>query len=869
MFPLFRILVIRYLWQRWDRGLLVAMSIALGVATLVSAQLLNRCVELALKDSTNPLDNSQLYVTNGELGAPLDLVQELQEARVPGVASVTPYIFASIKLPEVPGQSATLIGTPFTNASQDTTSEFGDLKIKVTLVENPLALFGRPVALSRKLYEKRRKQGKSDTAPVEIRYTNATRQFNLIAVIDLADDSPLAPYAGSLAVMDIRQAAELVRHVGEAPGQGASDRASRIDIKLEKGGDIAVIREKLQQIVGDRSSVRTPEENRKTTEEIVGGMKIVLNMCSLGAMIVGLFLVYNALSVTVAERRHDIGVMRSLGATRQMIAVLFATEAMTLGLLGSLPGIPMGSLLANQAINIFGEEFNAIFLNGAAKRPELDFPTTVAAVLAGIITSLLAALVPAMQAASDEPADAVRRAPSAMGGLMRTVHRSACVGLLLSGVLMVVFRIYLPERKGSLFGMGAVLTGLFLSMPVLVGWMARVCVPLCRILLGVEARLAADNLLRSPARTGVVIGALAAGVSLMFMTAGVGKSNEVPIRAWLRQVIRADAYLFWGNLASATSSMTPMDPKIADEVRKIDGVDRVVGLRAYRPEFRGTLVQVTGIDAVDYCRALRKRLPEGLPTLEKFEQLPKGNFAVISDNFAEKWRVAEGDTIQIKSLRGTVDIQVIGVGQDYSWNQGTVFMDRAVYARLFNDALVDQYHVFFKQEADQAATFERVQAYATGNDLLIQDQKSVQLYLVGVIDRLFRVAYLQQVVVGVVAALGVVTALLISVLQRRRELGLLRAVGATQYQVIKTVVAEAMLMGMIGTALGFAMGVPMEWFLLNVVLLEESGFRFEMLIPWKQALGIGGIAILTSTVAGLFPAIHAVRMNITEAIAYE
>ena len=242
---------------------------------------------------------------------------------------------------------------------------------------------------------------------------------------------------------------------------------------------------------------------------------------------------------------------------------------------------------------------------------------------------------------------------------------------------------------------------------------------------------------------------------------------------------------------------------------------------------------------------------------------------MVSDNFALKWKKRVGDQINLRGPRGEMALTIVGVGQDYSWNQGTVFMDRAVYARLFNDALVDQYHVFFKQEADQAATFERVQAYATGNDLLIQDQKSVQLYLVGVIDRLFRVAYLQQVVVGVVAALGVVTALLISVLQRRRELGLLRAVGATQYQVIKTVVAEAMLMGMIGTALGFAMGVPMEWFLLNVVLLEESGFRFEMLIPWKQALGIGGIAILTSTVAGLFPAIHAVRMNITEAIAYE
>jgi len=123
--------------------------------------------------------------------------------------------------------------------------------------------------------------------------------------------------------------------------------------------------------------------------------------------------------------------------------------------------------------------------------------------------------------------------------------------------------------------------------------------------------------------------------------------------------------------------------------------------------------------------------------------------------------------------------------------------------------------------------------------------------------------------VAVVAALGVVMALLISVLQRRRELGLLRAVGATQPQVLKSVLAEAMLMGALGTLLGFALGLPMEWYLLRVVMHDESGFVFDVLLPWKEALGIGLISVVASTLAGLVPALHAVRLRIPDAIAYE
>ena len=137
------------------------------------------------------------------------------------------------------------------------------------------------------------------------------------------------------------------------------------------------------------------------------------------------------------------------------------------------------------------------------------------------------------------------------------------------------------------------------------------------------------------------------------------------------------------------------------------------------------------------------------------------------------------------------------------------------------------------------------------------------------IQQLFGVVYAQQAVVGIVAAIGVVTALLISVLQRRRELGLLRAVGASRAQVLRSVLAEAVLMGLIGAACGLVIGIPMEYYAVRVILLEEAGFNFDVAVPWAIVGAVVGAALLIAALAGLLPALHAVRIRIADAVAYE
>lgn len=882
MFGIFRSLSVRYLCQHWDRALLIVFSIALGVGTLVSTRILTNYLDAGLQDTIAPLRIGDFTISNGEIGVRLELLRELREPPIEGIETLSPLLLDRVELPWLnpnitlhsARRKAVLIGVELEYSDLRTNLQgqaregvrwelFPDFWKRLLLYPTqPKVLIGRAI------YEDMQAKGLATDKPFPIRFAQQTTEVIALGVIDI-DEGPAATLGRNVLGIELETATKVVGR----PGQ-----IDRIDVKLAPGADRATVIAALQQRLGNRAEVVTPEDEAKANDDLVGGLKLGFLACSFGAIVIGLFLVYNALSVSVAERRHDIGVMRSLGATRWQIGWLFTAEALSLGFAGALLGIPLGHWLADFALNLVKEEIQDVMFGDLQTATRLQGRSVLAALAAGMATALFAALVPAMQAAADEPADAVRRAPSSAGRWARLLHRLCCLVLIFGGIALVAFRHDLPHRIGSYGGMVCFLTGNLLAMPLYVAWMARLLQPLARNFLGVEARLAADNLLRSPGRTGVVIGALAAGVALMVQIAGVGRSNQEPVEDWLERGITADLFVLGGSLAGSTSSVDPMSSDIATQLKALtldgnsDGpkaVETVVGLRFYRPKFRETIVFLIALDAQAYYEATMARASQPLAHLEAYTRLREPHTVLISDNFAYKHRVQVGDVLTIPGRAGTIDLKIVGLIQDYSWNKGTLVMDRKEYARLFEDDLVDSYHVFLRNDSHKPQAKAIVESAMSRQALFVQDREALRQYIAGVIRRIYQLAYMQQVIVGIVAALGVVTALLISVLQRRRELGLLRAVGATQGQVLKSVLAEAMLMGIIGTILGIAIGLPMEWYVLRIVLYEESGFFFEMLIPWREALSISLISVITAALAGLVPAIHAVRLRIAEAIAYE
>jgi putative ABC transport system permease protein len=338
-------------------------------------------------------------------------------------------------------------------------------------------------------------------------------------------------------------------------------------------------------------------------------------------------------------------------------------------------------------------------------------------------------------------------------------------------------------------------------------------------------------------------------------------------------------------------------------------VERALPVRFWPVPFHDTRVLIVAVDAEGFYQA-DKRRNSPVPGLELYPQLvQRRDVALISENFAAKHGVKKGDRITLPGGRhGPVTLEVIGLVVDYSWNHGTVILDWEHYRELFGDELVDVFDVYLRPGTDTIAFRQELQNWKEpqicpealaglaaspsggfpgnvpwagvwhanrrtearpGESLFILTRDELKDRIRQTIFQIYGIAFIQELIVGVVAVLGVIMALMISVLQRRRELGILRATGATRGQVVRTVLAEAVLMGVLGLLIGLIIGVPLECFVVRVVLFEEAGLVFPVRIPWADAGVIALLAVGAAALAGLGPAVHALRMRIPEAIAYE
>jgi putative ABC transport system permease protein len=899
MLSLFRSISVRYLRERWVRAVLVVASISLGVATLVATRTLNHSMWSATRVAATPLAAADLFVSNGDTGVERQLAGEVSQ--VPGVQDAQPIVVGRVRLPDLPEHPHTqLLGVVWRPDVVDN-NPWG---VKVDWIISPDSVPGmaradpqtllgflkrnvgvQPVLVGKELAQKLKPAPVDDRLETGLRWLKLTPGFRDLAarleavpvriqavgkepqtflkVGTVEAEGPVGAIVNHCLFMNATDAAEL---------SGLGSLVSRIDVFVDSGANRDEVRQRLQEVLEQRATVQTPGENEQRVQKLMAGLQLGFSLSGAGALVIGLFLVYMIMSVTVADRRQEIGVLRSLGATRGQVWALFVVEAAFLGLIGAAIGIPAGVFLAD----VLGVEpiralLSDLIIPIDSAPLHVTTETVTAASLAGILTAVLAALVPAVHAAREEPAGAVRKAPPSASA-SRWAYLAMCSGILfLVGTMCMLLRSRLPDRWGTYGGFVLVLIGTLLTTPLLAAFAARLLQPLARLILGVEGRLAADNLVRSPARTGLVITVLAAGVALFMQTAGVIRSNRDPIMEWVGEMMDADLIITSGHSTTGTGqSLSLPDDLGAQSISVCPDVDAALPVRYRQVDMGDTRVFLLSLDAEGFAAANR-RLGTGTAR-DRYPQLrmPGPTRALVSQNFAQLHGVRPGQTVRIRGPRGPLDLQVIGTVVDYNFPTGTIIVDRDFYVQQFDDHLVDEFYVYLQPKADAQKVRAQLTAHlepkhavkvSTRDELLARYEMMIK--------RFADVAYAQEVMVGLVAALGVLFALLISVIQRRRELGVLRAVGATQAQVLRSVLAEAVLMGLIGTAIGLLVGVPVEWYCVEVIMFEEAGFMLPVRIPWQEALVIGVASMLTATLAGIWPAIRTSRLRIPEAIAYE
>ncbi|MFI5341228.1 MAG: ABC transporter permease [Candidatus Methylomirabilales bacterium] len=849
-FHLIRLVAWRGISRDRLRSFITVLGVALGVAVVLAIRLANDGV---LESFRNSLDHvagkSRLQVTAGELGFDESLFPVI--AGTPGVAHAIPVVQAITPVAGLPGEVLLVLGVDVL-ADADVREYRGP----TPELPDPLQLLTEPDAI---LLTERfaRTHGFSVNGTIQLHTPTGPKTFVVRGL--LADQGAARSMDGQFAVLDI--AAAQLRF-------GKLGRLDRVDLLLDERADPNRVAAILRQHLPPEVTVERPEARNAQVEQMLASFQLNLSVLSLIALFVGVFLVYNTMSVSVVRQRRQIGILRGLGVSRGQIMLAVAAEGSLIGLLGSALGVAAGVLLARGTLGAVSQTVSSLY---AFVRPgELHLPPALIlqAALLGCGTAMISSLLPALEAATVTPRESM-----AAASLERRHHPwlLACAGfaLVLAAYGLAQGR---PVGGRPLLGYGAALS-LLLGTTLLCPAFLLVCQRGLAVGLSgsrlVAGRMATGNLGRALRRNAVTIGAMVVGLAMLVSVSTMIQSFRRTVEVWIQQTIRADLYL-----SRATRLIKGADTRLPastlEEVRRIPGVAEVDGFRGLRLEDgRGGRFLLGAGDFDVMARRGRLLFRHG-DSAAILREAREQEGLIVSETFAERYRLKEGDEVTLHPPGQTVRLRIAGVYYDYTTEGGLAVMDRSLFLRLWRDSWLTSIVIYLSSGADpQAVRQEILRRLPTREALVVFSNRELKARILEIFDQTFAITYALEVVALVVAALGILNTLIASGLERTREIGILRSVGFTRGGVQRTILCEAAIMGTLANVLGALSGVALSLILIYVINKQSFGWTIQFTFPARLIADYAALTLVASLAAGCLPAWRASRLPIAEAVRYE
>jgi putative ABC transport system permease protein len=391
---------------------------------------------------------------------------------------------------------------------------------------------------------------------------------------------------------------------------------------------------------------------------------------------------------------------------------------------------------------------------------------------------------------------------------------------------------------------------------------------LLRRMMGVEAMLASRSLGGSLRRTSVLVGALATAIAMMTSVGIMVGSFRQTVLTWMDAQLSGDLYLRPAGAVNADQHPT-IAPGLAERIAKVPGVASVGRFRAYEIEYQGLPATLAGVD-VDLKRGQQSlSFLSGRSAVTVLRDLMAGDNALVSEPFANKHHVKAGDVITLPLGERKATFRVLDVFYDYGHEAGFIILDRATMLKYLPDPAPTNLAVFLQLGANFEATRAAVQKAAAGSDVLMFSNGEIRREGIRVFDQTFAITYALEAISIVVAIGGVAGALMSIVMDRRREFGVLRFLGATTAQIRKLILVEAGLIGLLANATGLALGFVLS--LILVYVINKQSFGWTIQFHWLVAVLLGSIAVVyaATVLAGIVPARMAVRLNPIEVVHEE
>ena len=616
---------------------------------------------------------------------------------------------------------------------------------------------------------------------------------------------------------------------------------------LRGSGDPDDLVAEAAKVVPDGFAVQTGDEFRADQRATSGGfaktLKTGLQAFAVLALLVGGFVIYNTFSVIVAQRLRELAVLAAIGATPRQLKRSLRLEGVVLGVLGSLLGVVAGYLLT-------------LLLEGVLKLTGNDLPgglsfsarNIVSGLLLGTVITVLSVMIPARRAGRTEPMEAMREAAveSATLGRRRAVIAIALAGLGALGMLLG------PSIGVIGAGAVAIIAAVFVGAPYLARGGAQLARPLIHR-AGIEGRLAVDNSVRSPKRTATTANALLIGVFLVTLVAVAGASIRDFAVGQVNDLQSADYIV--------VSTGGTIDPEFVSKLSDIPDVDKVVAFEREPVTIDGTAAIASSGD-VDAMRAVASiKVEKG-----SLDDLTDGTIAVLDTGSGSAPKV--GGTVTVTDSRGKdVELKVVAVLEPtQDTGQTGSIIDRKTFDSLVGDVAPTVAFVDVASGAQSRTKTAIGDLADTRPDITAQEGNALGKLIGTVMDFLIKAVTGLLLMSVIIALIGIINTMSLSILERRRELGLLRIIGMTDKRVRRMVTLESVLISLLGTLGGLLLGLVVSLLLLvSVNRLSEAAIHPS--IPWIELVAILVLGVLLGVLAALLPARRSTRLEVLDAIA--
>jgi putative ABC transport system permease protein len=639
------------------------------------------------------------------------------------------------------------------------------------------------------------------------------------------------------------------------------------DLQLNKGAEVTSIKKELEEALGDKLEVYRPASRKQEVEDLLSSMERALSFFSLIAIFVGSFIIFDTFLVSVARRTREFGALRSIGVTKAQIIAMILSEALLLGIWGSLCGLLLGYWVSGFIVRAL-----ANIIHTPLGYVKVSFSSLIMAFSLGLSVTVLSALYPALRASRVSPLEAVRQV---------FIERSRwferfgwIIGSFLIAIALVLIFSSSGSKKITFYQLSSfpLLLGTTFVLPLLIGPLLLFLQKLLAPIFGSEGKMAVANAGRNKGRTALTVMALAIGLMMIIGIESMNESYQKSIRQWIDTAIGADLFLQTKmSLGSEIGEVLPMKYSLIKRIKRVKGVRYVSPIKFLKTEVKDgkdEKILVVVVDQRKFDKVSETQFVEGKEQEAK-RALARGGSVFISTALAQRHKFSVGDRVTLKTPKGAKKFKIVAIVVDYSHEKGTVRINWSDYQRFFGSNTVDSFDIKVRDGMDIAEVkADLKKRVADKLNLKVVSAQEFKREVELEIKRVFALLDAIVLISLVIGALAVINTISISVIERRRELGVLRAIGFTKGQIARFILTEGGIIGLIGGLIGALAGLFIAYLMLEASV-ADTGYPLQLVVPMKLILMTGFAGVFVSLLATLYPAWQASSVNIVQAVHFE